>query len=145
MIPTRQLVCMSRKHMTCSGHSQWVWLRWPTNTRWFVMLMGHAKWFEAYLGSFSPISTYSICLQFSRMPRCPDLAILVTTMTTDKTDYFTPCACTWGNNMASQQRRGGHMPLCLYAGPNCDSMLVAQKYSGSKSSQRKKYSNRYIN
>ena len=31
---------------------------------------------------FLPILTYLLCLQFSQMPRCPDLAILVT-MTTD--------------------------------------------------------------
>ena len=30
------------------------------------------------------------------MPRSPDLVIVV--LTTDTTDYFTPCACAWDKN-----------------------------------------------
>ena len=36
---------------------------------------------------------------------------------TDKTNYFTPCACTWGNNVASQQRRGGTCPCASMLDP----------------------------
>ena len=48
--------------------------------------------------SFSTISTDMLYLQVAQTPRSPDLAIFVlTTTTTDKTDYFTPCACARGN------------------------------------------------
>jgi hypothetical protein len=36
------------------------------------------------------------------MPRCSDLAIFVVTdRQTDRTDYFTPCACARGNDVPS--------------------------------------------
>ena len=44
--------------------------------------------------SFSTISTDMLYLWAAQMPRSP---IFVPTMT-DKTDYFTPCACVRGNN-----------------------------------------------
>ena len=38
------------------------------------------KQFEAYLSQFfTDFDLYSLCLRFSQMPRCPVLAILVTT------------------------------------------------------------------
>ena len=72
--------------------------------------------------SFSQISTDSLCLQHAQTPRSRDLAIFVlttiTTMTmttTDiQTDYFTPCACTWGNQGSRE-----HIP-------HMHSMLVAR-------------------
>ena len=46
--------------------------------------------------TFSTISTDMLYLQVAQTPRSPDLAIFVLTTTTDKTDYFTPCACARG-------------------------------------------------
>ena len=54
--------------------------------------------------SFSPISTDSLCLQHTQMPRFRDLVIFMPTMTTTtartttdiQTDYFKPCACVRG-------------------------------------------------
>ena len=46
---------------------------------------GTCRTFLSLLKSvFLPISTYSLCLHFSQMPRCPHLAILVTTMTDNR-------------------------------------------------------------
>ena len=47
--------------------------------------------------SFSTISMDMLHLQVAQMLRSPDLAIFVLMTTTDKTDYFTPCACARGN------------------------------------------------
>ena len=59
--------------------------------------------------SFSTISTDMLYLQVAQTPRSPDLAIFVLTdddrrrqTTTDKTDYFTPCACARGKNNQKQ-------------------------------------------
>ena len=46
--------------------------------------------------SFLTISTDMLCLRVAQMPRSPDPAIFV--LTTDTTDYFTPCACARGKN-----------------------------------------------
>ena len=45
--------------------------------------------------SFSATLTDTLYLRVTQMPRSPDLAIFV--LTTDKTDYITPCACARGN------------------------------------------------
>ena len=50
--------------------------------------------------------TDSLHSQLPQVPRCPDLAIFVSTTTITmtaimmmtETDCFTPCACTWCNN-----------------------------------------------
>ena len=50
--------------------------------------------------NLKPTETSFTALQHTQTPRTRDLVIFVqmTTMTTDiQTDYFTPCACTWGN------------------------------------------------
>ena len=44
--------------------------------------------------NFSPISTDSLCLWVAQIPRSLAVAIFIVTTTTDKTDCFTPCACT---------------------------------------------------
>ena len=70
----------------------------------FVMPMGHTKGIEAYWTQFLPILTDSLCLQVTQIPRSRNVAIFVVMMMTDKTNCFTPCACTWGNEYTSQLR-----------------------------------------
>ena len=53
---------------------------------------------------FLPFLTDWLYLQLAQMPRSQNQTIFVQmtddrqTMTTNKTDHFTPSACTWGNN-----------------------------------------------
>ena len=51
-----------------------------------------------YTETMEFIAKFDLCLQFSQVPRSPDLAIFVSmTIDDDTTDYFTPCVCMWGN------------------------------------------------
>ena len=80
-ISTRPVVCMSRKHMACSGQSGWAWLQWPTL---FVTLEGLARRFEHTEVSFSPVLTDLLHLQVVRMPRNRDLTISCWQMIDDR-------------------------------------------------------------
>ena len=72
-----------------SGHGRWAWLQLPTKVH-------YSKHTEA---KFSPKLT--LYLQFTQMPRSPDLAIFDDDDDDDDdddiTDYFIPCACIRGN------------------------------------------------
>ena len=78
---------ISRKHLHMnSGHGRWTWLQLPTKVH-------YSKHTEA---KFLP--NLRLHLQFTQMPRSPDLAIFDDDNDDDDTtDYFTPCACIRGN------------------------------------------------
>ena len=103
--------------LDCHANAQDCWRPIPTycarlctwaESTWRVILIGVVNkmkylWRSQTLpndskhneASFSTISTDMLYLRVAQTPRSPDLAIFV--LTTDKTDYFTPCACAQGN------------------------------------------------
>ena len=69
-----------------------------------MLLSSALKWkFVSFLFCFfvAIILTLWWRCSLAKMPRCWDQTILVwmttTTTTNDRTDYFTPCTCAWGN------------------------------------------------
>ena len=69
----------------------------------FVVLMGHPKRFEANSRVFLWLSTVWWHRALYPMPISRDLVIFV--LMTTRTDYFTSCACTWGNNVKNDMLR----------------------------------------
>ena len=65
---------------------------------------------------FSTISTDKLYLRVAQIPRSPDLAIFV--LTTDKTDYLTPCACARGNNDNNNDDTTDYFTPCACARGN---------------------------
>ena len=89
-ISARPVMCMSRRHMTCTEQGQWLW---PTKTCYLSYswaLPDDSKHTEA---DFWTVSTDSLHLRFAQVSRSQDLAILCWRQMTDKADSFTPC--TW--------------------------------------------------
>ena len=93
------IVHMSRKHMDAhSGHAQWTQLQWSTKyTVYDTKRLGCFTRFETYCCQFFCQIRQIYCAY--KLFRCLHLQIWQLFVDhNDRTDHFTPCACTWGNN-----------------------------------------------
>ena len=67
----------------------------------FVMLIGRAKRFKAYLSQFFVDFDLFVMLTISQIPRCPDLVILVMTTTDRQNQLLYPLCMRAGNKFCS--------------------------------------------